>query len=214
MAKRFLTPTEQNSILRAYSMNFEREFYRMSPYCFGTDYGYTINLCPELDEEEKETGRILVNHYSADGVAKFVDVWEKEDKELRFKYRNLNSAQIRPVGEKDEHFRQSEEYRKLIIERDNLANEKKRAEKEVEKLKEKLRKTSEELLKVAKDPKRPVSPDVIYNARGAGRKKMSEEKIEELRNKISEMKGKGLKNSEIMKALGIGKTTFYRYCKE
>lgn len=276
MAKRFLTPTEQETILRAYSMNFEREFHRMSPYCFGTQYSYTINICPELNEEGKETGRILVNHYSTEMIPKYVDIWEREGKELRFRYRNLNSAPVKSVEdenkalkaeiealkrlgaykdvisgklqgkklreycqyladqrdvllninndmavrnqaymrEKDEYFRQSEEYLRLTMERDDLAKGKIRAEKEVERLKVSLRKATEELLKASRDPSRSVSTDAIHNARGAGRKKMSEEKIEEMRNKISEMKGKGLKNSEIMKALGIGKTTFYRYCKE
>ena len=260
-------------ILRAYSMNFEREFHRMSPYCFGTQYGYTINMCPELNEEGKETGKILVNHYSTDGIPKYVDIWEREDKKLQFKFRGLNSAPVRSVEdeniilkvqiealvklktyndalsgklqgkklreycevlegqrehlinlyndaatrnraymrERDEYFRQSEEYQRLTLERDELAKEKKKAEKEIERLKEDLRKAMEELLKVAKEPTKPISPETIHNARGAGRKKLSEEKIAEMRNKIVEMRENGMKNSEIMKELGVGKTTLYRY---
>lgn len=276
MAKRFLTPTEQEKILRAYSMNFEREFHRMSPYCFGTQYGYTINMCPELNEEGKETGRILVNHYSTDGVPKFVDIWEREGKELHFKYRNLNSDPVGSVEdenealkaqietfkrlemyrtamsgklqgkklreycetvteqrdsfmdmhnkfvlrmqayrrEKDEYFRQSEEYLRLSLERDELAKGKRKAENEIIRLKESLRRVTEELLKVSKDPEKPISSDVFRNPRGAGRKKMSREKVEKIRNKIAEMKEKGMKNSEIMEELGIGKTTLYRYLKD
>ena len=276
MAKRFLTPTEQETILRAYSMNFEGEFHRMSPYCFGTQYGYTINMCPELDEEGKETGRILVNHYSTDGVPRFVDIWKRDGKELIFKYRNINSPSVRSVEdenaalklqvealirmeayrsaisdklqgkklreycevvtgqrdsfmnlynntvsminaykkEKNEYFRQSEEYMRLSVERDELAKGKKKAEKEIARLKESLRRTTEELLKVSKDPDRPVSTELIHNARGAGRKKISKEKVEEMRNRILKMKEDGMKNSEIMKVLGIGKTTFYRYYNE
>ena len=276
MAKRFLTPTEQETILRAYSMKFEREFHRMSPYCFGTQYGYTINMCPELDEEGKETGRILVNHYSTDGVPRFVDIWKRDGKELIFKYRNINSPSVRSVEdenaalklqvealirmeayrsaisdklqgkklreycevvtgqrdsfmnlyndtvsminaykkEKNEYFRQSEEYMRLSVERDELAKGKKKAEKEIARLKESLRRTTEELLKVSKDPDRPVSTELIHNARGAGRKKISKEKVEEMRNRILKMKEDGMKNSEIMKVLGIGKTTFYRYYNE
>ena len=273
MAKRFLTPTEQEKIFRAYSMNFEGEFHRMSPYCFGTQYGYTINMCPELNEKGKETGRILVNHYSTDGIPKFVDIWEREGKELHFKYRNLNSAPVGSVEdenealkaqieafkrlemyrsaisgklqgkklreycetvteqrdsfmdmynkfvlrmqaykrEKDEYFHQSDECLRLSLERDELAKGKKKAEKEIARLKESLRRTTEELLKVSKDPDRPVSTELIHNARGAGRKKISKEKVEEMRNRILKMKEDGMTNSEIMKKLGIGKTTLYRY---
>lgn len=276
MAKRFLTPTEQDTILKAYSMNFKNEFNRVSSYCFGTQYGYTINMCPELNEEGKETGRILVNHYSTDGIPKFVDIWEKEGKELHFKYRNLNSAPVGSVEdenealkaqieafkrlemyraamsgklqgkklreycetiteqrdifmdlynnaviriqthkrEKDEYFRQSEEYLRLSLERDELAKGKRKAEKEIARLKESLRRTTEELLKVSKDPDRPVSTELIHNARGAGRKKISKEKAEEIRNRILKMKEDGMKNSEIMEELGIGKTTLYRYLKD
>lgn len=276
MAKRFLTPTEQEAILRAYSMNFEREFHRMSPYCFGTQYGYTINMCPELNEEGKETGRILVNHYSTDGVPKFVDIWEREGKELHFKYRNLNSASVGSVEdenealkaqieafkriemyraamsgklqgkklrdyceivteqrdsfmdmynkfvlrmqvykrEKDEYFHQSDECLRLSLERDELAKGKRKAENEIIRLKESLRRVTEELLKVSKDPEKPISSDVFRNPRGAGRKKMSREEVEKIRNKIVEMKEKGMKNSEIMEELGIGKTTLYRYLRD
>lgn len=276
MAKQFLTPTEQEAILRAYSMNFEREFHRMSPYCFGTQYGYTINMCPELNEEGKETGRILVNHYSTDGVPKFVDIWEREGKELHFKYRNLNSASVGSVEdenealkaqieafkriemyraamsgklqgkklreyceivteqrdsfmdmynkfvlrmqaykrEKDEYFHQSDECLRLSLERDELAKGKRKAENEIIRLKESLRRVTEELLKVSKDPEKPISSDVFRNPRGAGRKKMSREEVEKIRNKIVEMKEKGMKNSEIMEELGIGKTTLYRYLRD
>lgn len=48
----------------------------MGSYAFGTRCGYTINMCPEVDDKREKTGRILVNHYSFFQTPKFVDVWE------------------------------------------------------------------------------------------------------------------------------------------
>lgn len=101
MKKHFLTQIEQETILRAYSMDFEKELHRVSPYCFESLYGYTINICPEIDERGKETGRILVNHYSADKIPKFIDVWERTGGGIYFKYRNL-SIPVKSLNDENE----------------------------------------------------------------------------------------------------------------
>lgn len=94
MSKPFLTPKEKEHILSAYSWNFKSEFQKIGSYAFGTKYGYTINMCPEVDNKGEKTGRILVNHYSLFQKPKFVDVWERGENGLVFLYRNLPTADI------------------------------------------------------------------------------------------------------------------------
>ena len=94
MAKPFLTKKEQEQILNAYSYNFTGEFQKIGSYAFGTRYGYTINMCPEVDDKGEKTGRILVNHYSFFQAPKFVDVWERGEDGIVFLYRNLFDSDI------------------------------------------------------------------------------------------------------------------------
>ncbi len=90
MPRPFLTPTEKKTILQAYSMNFEREFDKMGPYTFGIPYIYVISICPEIDYDGKQTGRILVNHFRYSSKSPvFIDVWEREGEELIMTSRNL-----------------------------------------------------------------------------------------------------------------------------
>ena len=92
MAKAFLKPEEAERILKTYSKSFKDEFYELGPYTYQTSYLYTITLCPELTPEGKNTGRILVNHYSMYDLQRtpdFIDVWIRKGKDFRFLYRNL-----------------------------------------------------------------------------------------------------------------------------
>lgn len=105
MSKPFLTPTEQKTILSVYSKNFEKEFEKYGPYTYGTQYSYRISMCPEIGRDGKETGRILVNHYSYSHaslrhVPEFIDVWEREGAELVFKTRNLPEKDLLSAEEK------------------------------------------------------------------------------------------------------------------
>lgn len=105
MPKPFLTKKEQEIILSTYSKNFDREFDKVGPYTFGTRYLYQISMCPEIDREGKNTGRILVNHYSYSyaflkHIPEFIDVWEREDKEFIFKTRNLPGKDLISAEEK------------------------------------------------------------------------------------------------------------------
>lgn len=91
MSKQFLTKKDKETILSAYSMNYEREFKKIGPYTYVASYKYMINMCPEIDEKGEETGRILVNHfkYSSTHYPVFTDVWERDGMELKFSFRNL-----------------------------------------------------------------------------------------------------------------------------
>ena len=105
MSKPFLSPTEQKTILSAYSKNFDTEFEKSGPYTYGTQYSYRISMCPEIGRDGKETGRILVNHYSYSHaslrhIPEFVDVWEREGVALVFKTRNLPGKDLLSAEEK------------------------------------------------------------------------------------------------------------------
>ena len=105
MSKHFLTKKEQETILAAYSKNYEKELTKYGPYTFGTEYAYRISICPEIDHKGKETGRILVNHYSYSygslkKIPEFIDVWEREEERLIFKTRNIPGKDLISAEEK------------------------------------------------------------------------------------------------------------------
>ncbi|MBR1508079.1 MAG: helix-turn-helix domain-containing protein [Eubacterium sp.] len=92
MSKAFIKPKEAEYILSTYSKSFKDEFHKIGHCTYRTDYMYIISLCPEMDFDGNETGRVLVNHYSMTGanrVPEFIDVWERDGEVFHFKYRNL-----------------------------------------------------------------------------------------------------------------------------
>lgn len=122
MPKPFLTKKEQEIILSTYSKNFDREFDKVGPYTFGIRYLYQISMCPEIDREGKNTGRILVNHYSYSyaflkHIPEFIDVWEREGKEFIFKTRNLPGKDLISA---EERIKVLEEEIRVLKDRDKV----------------------------------------------------------------------------------------------
>ena len=101
MAKLFPSTTEQETILRAYSTNFDKEFFKVSPFKFCTTYNYTISICPEENENGEKTGRVLVNHFNQSSqVPVFIDVWERKGNELQFHSRNIPGKDLISADER------------------------------------------------------------------------------------------------------------------
>ena len=102
MPKPFLSQKEKETILSAYSRNFEKEFEKIGPYTFGVPYLFQLSICPEVDYEGEKTGRILVNHfrYSSTERPEFIDVWERNDKGLHFVSRNLPGQNLISEGKR------------------------------------------------------------------------------------------------------------------
>ena len=277
MPKPFLSQKEKETILSAYSRNFEKEFEKIGPYTFGVPYLFQLSICPEVDYEGKKTGRILVNHfrYSSTKIPEFIDVWERDDEGLHLVSRNLPGRNLVSEGERvkvleeelkayqrldkmegeiiklkgkqlldyalsqqkelnllreeinrayllihswredaDSYFKESPYYWELLKERDEALAELFKLREKNDKLDERLKSQTDKLLSVSSQLAEQAerSKPFTHNARGAGRKKdpvvdIKKEKVKKLLNE-----GKG--RFEIMKELGISKSTYYRYVKD
>ena len=206
MSKAFIKPKEAEYILNTYSKSFKEEFHKIDPCTYGTDYMYIISFCPELDPDGKDTGRILVNHFSTDGterVPEFIDVWARDGEVLRFKSRNLPGTDIISAEERIRTLEEKlKEVKKQLKKQSSVSADSLNRLKMYEKL--------------LREGTTPLPENVLcfstHNARGAGRKK--DPLTEVKRKKAIRLKEKGLTREEICKELDIGQTTYYRYINE
>lgn len=221
--KKWITKKEVSDILKSYSVR-TNEFEQVGDngYFFKSNYtrGYTISLEPEIQGSIK-TGRIIVSHAQNGGKRTFQDIWERDsDNRLQFKFRNpwdrpfadhdyiqeleAQILELKEAGQKvQEQFGKShesinsanptpefQELTELRIENEALRNQVTNLTKKYGEL---IKKTG-------------------HNARGAGRK-ADLAHLEAQAQKVQDLLNAGKPAAEIQKALGISRSTFFKYKK-
>lgn len=220
--KKWITKKEVSDILKSYSVR-TNEFEQVGDdgYFFKSNYtrGYTISLEPEIQGSIK-TGRVVVSHTQNGGKRTFQDIWERDsDNRLQFKFRNpwdrpfadhayiqeleTQILELKEAGQKvqeqlaEHHEPPQGSPEQLQQEITSLKSENKALQAQVSALTEKY----EGLLEKTK-----------HNARGAGRK-ADLAHLEAQAQKVQDLLDAGKPAAEIQKALGISRSTFFKYKK-
>lgn len=182
-----LKQSEIEKILNTYSVRKD-EFKEVSPnshsYQSTLVSGYLVTLSVDSDE------RILVSHTQDGGKRTFVDVWERTEIGLLFKFRNPWNL---PLSDADYIKDLERELTELII-----------AEFELKKRLDKIESNYYELIT---DPYTVIVRP--KNERGAGRKKSQE--CSDTIAKVKALLDAGYSNAAVMKELNLSKSKFFRY---
>lgn len=220
--KKWITKKEASDILKSYSVR-TNEFEQAGDngYFFKSNYtrGYTISLDPEIQRDIK-TGRVVVSHTQSGGKRTFQDIWERDaDNRLQFKFRNpwdrpfsdhsyiqeleAQILELKEAGRKvqeqlaEHHEPPQRSPEQLQQEITSLKSENKALQAQVSALTEKY----EGLLEKTK-----------HNARGAGRKP-DPQHLNSQAKKVQELLDVGKTPIEVQEALGISRSTFFKYKK-
>ena len=179
-----LKQSEIQQILKNYSV-LAGEFMEVSQFSFQSQIikGYMISLSVDA------YGRIIASHTQDNGKRTYVDVWERINDKLSFKFRNLNNQ---PLSDAE-----------YIKDLERQISDLKTAGRKLQERLNDIENNSRKLIYGTKTDERPK------NERGAGRKP-SQERLNTIA-KVKALLDAGSSEQAIMEELNISRATFYRY---
>lgn len=190
MESSWITKADISQILKTYSIRKD-EFIPVSNinYCYKSILikGYVLTI-----SKDPETERVIVSHSQDDGKRTYVDVWERVNNKLQFKFRNLWNQ---PLSDTE-----------YIKDLEHQITELKQAGRNLQVQIQENQKLISDTLKSA-GSKEPLK----RNARGAGRKP-SQKRLDAI-EQVKSLLESGCSDQDIMHNLGISRATFYRYKK-
>lgn len=181
-----LKQSEIKKILNTYSVHKD-EFKEVSQGSYQSTLvnGYLITLSMDTN------GRIIASHTQDGGKRTYVDVWERINDKLSFKFRNLNNQ---PLSDAE-----------YIKDLERQISDLKTAGRKLQERLNDIENNSRKLIYGTKTDERPK------NERGAGRKP-SQERLNAIA-KVNALLIAGRDEEYIMNDLKISRATFYRYKK-